>query len=308
MNRGGGLVSQISNEYEPQLPVVREDLPCPAAREVVNYCVDAVHHLEPGLRQSRIIRNIFQYPCSDSDESDDDVLSVGAVRPLPKTASLDGAEIVDVSQRQADVVDYVLFMRAQGLMDSPGTFCARMDDFDWMAFPYVRDLGLAERDVDVGAPDVGRKALEVPVALPVLADVTVRSPVLRPVVTRTEPQVDCVSVELLPDWGSVMITDVCRDFSCSPDMVPVMRPLHWESDDTGVTQDAHLRTESCPISFDSSARVPMSLPVENNTEMQADVRWEPTSVVVPSGEVTGATGEARLQTDVCPVLSNDSAM
>ena len=31
-------------------------------------------------------------------------------------------------------------------------------------------------------------------------------------------------------------------------------------------------------------------------------------MVVPSGEVSGATGEARLWTDVCPVLSRESAM
>ena len=41
-----------------------------------------------------------------------------------------------------------------------------------------------------------------------------------------------------------------------------------------------------------SAGVPMSLPGENNTETKVDLRWEPTSVVVPSGEVMGATGEA----------------
>ena len=171
----------------------------------------------------------FQYPCYNLDESDDDVLSVGAVRPLPKTASINEAEIVDVSQRQTDVVDDVLFLRNQGLMDSLGTCCARMDDFDWVASPYARNLGLAERDVDVGVPDISRKVSEVPVALPVLADVTVRNPVLWPLITRTEPQVDCVSVELLPDRGSAMITDVCRDFSCSPDMGPVMRHSHWET-------------------------------------------------------------------------------
>ena len=44
----------------------------------------------------------------------------GAVRPLPNAASLGGAEMVDVSQRHADVEDDVLFMRARGLMDSPG--------------------------------------------------------------------------------------------------------------------------------------------------------------------------------------------
>ena len=88
----------------------------------------------------------------------------------------------------------------------------------------------------------------------------------------------------------------------------MMHLSHWKTEDTGVTQDAQLRTESCPIPLEKSARVPMSLPVENNTETQVDVRWEPTSVVILSGEVMGATGEARLRTDVCPVLSRESAM
>ena len=128
--RGGELVSRISNEYEPQFPVVCADLPCPAAREVVDYCIDAVRHLEPGVRQSGLIGNSFQYPCYNSDESDDDVLSVGVVLPLLKTASMNEAETIDISQRQADVVDDVLFLRNQGLVDSLGTCCARMDDFD----------------------------------------------------------------------------------------------------------------------------------------------------------------------------------
>ena len=43
-------------------------------------------------------------------------LSVGAVRPLPNAATLGGAEMVDISQRHADVEDDVLFMRARGLI------------------------------------------------------------------------------------------------------------------------------------------------------------------------------------------------
>ena len=110
-----------------------------------------------GSRWNSVIRNSFQFPCSDSDESDDDVLSVGVVRPLPNTASLGVAEMVDFSQRHADVEDDVLFIRARGLMDSPGTCCVRLDDFDWVVLPYVPDLGLAERDGAGGASGVGGK-------------------------------------------------------------------------------------------------------------------------------------------------------
>ena len=108
--------------------------------------MDAVRHMEPGSGQSGIIRNGFHYPGYDS---------VGAVRPVSDSASWDGAEIVEVGRRQADVVDDALFMRVQDLMDGPGTCCAQMDYFDWVASPCVRELGLAEREVDVSAPDVG---------------------------------------------------------------------------------------------------------------------------------------------------------
>ena len=111
--------------------------------------LDAVRHMEPRSGQNGIIRNDFQYQGYDSDESDNDVLSVGAVQPLPDAASWDGAEIVEIGQRQADVVDDALLRRAQDLMDGPDTCCARMDDFDWVASPCVRELGLAEREMDV---------------------------------------------------------------------------------------------------------------------------------------------------------------
>ena len=54
---GGGLVSRISNDYEPHLPVFRDDVPGPVAREVVDYRVDAVRHMEPGSGHYGIFRN-----------------------------------------------------------------------------------------------------------------------------------------------------------------------------------------------------------------------------------------------------------
>ena len=84
-------------------------------------------------------------PCSDSEESDDDVLSVGAVRPLPNAAPLGGAGMIDVRQQRADVRDDVLLMRARGPMDRPGMCCAWLDDFDWVVPPYVPDVVLPGR-------------------------------------------------------------------------------------------------------------------------------------------------------------------
>ena len=90
------MVSRISDDYEPQFPVVSEDLPCPAARDVVGSCVGAIRPLESVTRRSRVIRNSVRLPYSDSEDSDDDELSVGAVRPLPNAAPLGGAGFSNV--------------------------------------------------------------------------------------------------------------------------------------------------------------------------------------------------------------------
>ena len=37
---------------------------------------------------------------------------------------------MEISQRQADIIDNALLIRAQDLMDGPGACCAQMDDFD----------------------------------------------------------------------------------------------------------------------------------------------------------------------------------
>ena len=85
--RGEGLVTRISNDYEPQLPVIGEDIPGPA---VTNY-LGAVRSLETVDQRATMVGHGFRLPCSDSDESDDDVLSVGPVRPLVTAALLGGA-------------------------------------------------------------------------------------------------------------------------------------------------------------------------------------------------------------------------
>ena len=57
--------------------------------------VGAVRPPESVTQRSRVIRNSFRLPCSDSEESDDDVLSVGAVRPLTTSAPLGGARMME---------------------------------------------------------------------------------------------------------------------------------------------------------------------------------------------------------------------
>ena len=118
------MVARIRDDYEPQFPVVGEDLPCPAARDVIASRVGAVRPLRTVNQRSKVIGNSFRLPCSDSDDSDDDVLSVGAVRPLTTAAPLGGARMLDDCWLHAYSMDDVLSVGVWGPEESPsGVLC-----------------------------------------------------------------------------------------------------------------------------------------------------------------------------------------
>ena len=113
--RGEGLVTRISNDYEPQLPVVGEDVPGPAATNQLG----AVRPL--GTVDQRV-----------SDESDDDVLSVGPMRPLLTAASLDGTRRDDDCRLQVDSLSDEWSVESWAVENRHETCCALLDDFDWV--------------------------------------------------------------------------------------------------------------------------------------------------------------------------------
>ena len=80
-------------------------------------------------------------------ESDDDVLSVGAVRPLANAAPLGGAGMMDDYQQRADAKDDVFSMGAWGPMNRPEMCCAQLDDFYWVVPHYDPDTLLSGRDM-----------------------------------------------------------------------------------------------------------------------------------------------------------------
>ena len=104
---GRGLVARITDDYELQFPVVGENLPWPAARDVVASQVGAVRPLETVDQRIMAVGDGFRLPCSNSDDSDDDVLSVGPVRPLSTAASLGGEGMDDDCRLQADSLNVV---------------------------------------------------------------------------------------------------------------------------------------------------------------------------------------------------------
>ena len=68
--RGKGLVSRISNDYRPQLPVVGKDIPQPA----VPYHVGTARLEETVNIRTRSVGRAVRRPYSDLEESDNDVL------------------------------------------------------------------------------------------------------------------------------------------------------------------------------------------------------------------------------------------
>ena len=114
------MVARISDDYEPQFPIAGDDVPYLATQDVVASCVAAVRPMETVTQWNRAVRNDFRLPCSDSEESDDDVLSVGAVCPLATAAPLGGAEMMVDCQLHADSKDEVLSMGACTSMNQPG--------------------------------------------------------------------------------------------------------------------------------------------------------------------------------------------
>ena len=67
--RGEGLVTRISNDCRPQLPVVGKDIPRPA----VPCHVGTARLIETVNNQTRSVGCAVSRPYSDSDESDNDV-------------------------------------------------------------------------------------------------------------------------------------------------------------------------------------------------------------------------------------------
>ena len=79
-----------------------------------------------------VVGDGFRLPRSDSDESDDDVLSVGPMRPLVTAASLGGARRDDACRLQVDSLSDEWSVESWAVENRHETCCAWLDDFNWM--------------------------------------------------------------------------------------------------------------------------------------------------------------------------------
>ena len=178
---GEGLVTRISNDCRPQLPVGEEDIPGPAVSDYLG----AVRTLRKVEQRAPVVGRGVRSPCS---KSDDDVLSVGPMRPLLSAAPLGGAighddyRIWDDSLRDEWSVD------SWTAGDHYGTSCVQLDNFDWV-MPAGYPVGvLPKPEEDDNLSDIEPDVCDVPDVLPVRGETAAVEPLCFPVVVPTRSQ------------------------------------------------------------------------------------------------------------------------
>ena len=129
---------------------------CPTARDVVVSRVGAVQTHGTVAPLSSAVRNDVRQSCSDSEMSDDDVLSVGALVP----------------------------------MNRPAVCCVRLDDFDWVVPDCVPDMLLSGRDIDIGVTNLTQDIHVFPDVFTVVSDRAAAVPMPFSAVAEAVPQVE----------------------------------------------------------------------------------------------------------------------
>ena len=180
----------------------------------------AVRPMETVTQWSGAVQKHFRLSCSDSEESDDDVLSVGAVWPLTTAAPLGGAGLMVDCQLHVDSEDDDLSVGAWAPTNGPER-C--LDDFDWVVPHYEQNMLWSGWDMEVGTTDIGRDIRVLPDVFPVLFEETAAVPMSLPVVVETGRQFDCDTDILLSGRDvEVEIMDIGRHIRVLPDVFPVM--------------------------------------------------------------------------------------
>ena len=127
-------------------------------------------------------------PCSDSDESDDDVLSVGPMRPLLFAAPLGGAIGHDDYMIQEDSLrdEWSVYSGTAG--DRYRTSCAQLDNFDWV-MPADYPVGVLPKYEEADSlSDIESDVCDVPDVFLVRKETAAVESLCFPVVVPTRPQ------------------------------------------------------------------------------------------------------------------------
>ena len=200
----------------------------------------------------------FRLPCSDSDESDDDVLSVGHMRPLVTAVSLGGARRDDNCRMQIDSLSDEWSVESWTAENRHETCCARLDDFDWVipACDLVRRLPRPEGDEELS--DIEQDVCDVPDEFPVSMETATVESLCFTLVLQTTPQEGCDPVLPLP---------VCKGqeflVEDGPDVIVSGREsIITESD---VSCEICVASDQCPVVVPKLAAVPLAVSVVAQT-------------------------------------------
>ena len=223
----------------------------------------AVRILQKVDQRASVVGRGVRSPCSDSDESDDDVLSVGPMRPLLIAAPLGGAIGHDDYMIQDDPLHEEWSVYSGTVEDRYGTSCAQLDNFDWvMQADYP--VGVLPESEDDSLLDIEPDVCDTPNIFPVGKETVAVESLCCPVVVTTRPQGGCDPVLPLSKGRGRKIVDpdVRRDIHMEPEIPPVVISTKAivsgrvsKIIDPDVRCDIHIEPEILPVVISTEAIV-----------------------------------------------------
>ena len=195
----------------------------------------------------------FRLQCSDSDESDDDVLSVGPVRPWVTAALLAGAGGHDDCLLQVNSLGGGS-VNSWTAEDPYGACCAQLDNFNWVIQAGDMVGGLPGPELEVDSSDIEPYVYDVYDEM----EVTAVESLCSPVVVRTRPQGGC---------DPVLPLRICQ----GQDFLTKDGPEVVVSGRESIMTDPDVRGEICvmpdqlPVVVLKSAMVPLAVSVVAQT-------------------------------------------
>ena len=224
------MVTRISNDHRPQLPVVGKDIPRPA----VPCHVGTARLLETVNNRNRSVGSAVCHPYSDSEKSDNDVLY---------------AEEYDSTVQQVGRWNDWLTQTAN---DSCGEGCAQLDDFKWFlpADERAGELIAPESEIEMSDSESEVEYIE-PDSTHLQMETTAQQLLCPPVVAQTRPMEGCNPVlhRRLRRGRDVLKED---------DAVSVDTRQVSAASETVVSREMHRKSECVPTVVPTLAAAPQT--------------------------------------------------
>ena len=216
------MVTRISNDYRPQLPVVGKDIP----GLTVPCQVGTARLLDTVNNRTRSVGRAICRPYSDSDELDNDVLY---------------ADEHDCTVQQVNLRNNWLTPMAG---DTCGERCAQLDDFNWVlpADVWAGDLPAPESEIEVSDSEI--EYIE-PDSTPLQTDTRAQQLLCPPVVAQTRPMEGCDPA--LP-----------RRLCLRHDVLTKDGAVAVDTSDTVVSRETHKYSECVPTVVPKLAAAPQA--------------------------------------------------